>query len=214
MKARLSRVESTRQNREAVLEAARRAFFRSGYHGASVDTIAEAAGFSKGVVYSQFGSKDELFLALLEERIEERRRGSAALAESLSGPEGVRTVFCDAMAVTAESVAWQRLLLEFRAHAARHPEVLARYAALHERTISGTADVLASLYRRAGTREPLPPRMLAVIALAMSTGLAAELLADPALDAQALARRVADGLVRPPSTGRPAGRARRRRSSA
>ena len=41
-------------------------FLARGYVNATVDAIAEEAGFSKGVVYSQFESKADMFLALLE----------------------------------------------------------------------------------------------------------------------------------------------------
>ena len=47
-------------------------FLARGYGKATVEAIAEDAGFSTGVVYSQFGSKAVLFLALLERRIDER----------------------------------------------------------------------------------------------------------------------------------------------
>ncbi|HBW18247.1 MAG: TetR/AcrR family transcriptional regulator [Streptosporangiaceae bacterium] len=75
---RLSRAEQNERNRRLVLEAARSIFLARGYHGASVDEIAEQAGFSKGVVYSRFGNKADLFLALLEQRIDERAEQNAA----------------------------------------------------------------------------------------------------------------------------------------
>ena len=59
-------------NRASVLAAARRVFLAKGYAGATLEAIAEEAGFSKGVVYSQFGGKADLFLALLDARIDER----------------------------------------------------------------------------------------------------------------------------------------------
>ncbi|HZD71914.1 MAG TPA: helix-turn-helix domain-containing protein, partial [Actinomycetes bacterium] len=48
--------------------AARRVFARRGYHDASVEEVAEEAGFSKGAVYSNFTSKEDLFVTLLEQR--------------------------------------------------------------------------------------------------------------------------------------------------
>ena len=192
---RRNRAEVSGQNRRDVLEAAHRTFLAKGYHGASLDAIALAAGFSKGVVYSQFGSKDDLFLALLEERIAERRRNSAWFAEAVAGPEGFVEVARDAIGVSAETVAWQALLLEFRAHAARNPNTLARYTELHEIAIAGTAEILGGIFERAGTPPPLPPRTLAVTFLAVGTGLAAELLIDPELDVRDIAGHIAEGLV-------------------
>ena len=69
---RVSRAAQVEANRGEVLAAARRVFLARGYAGATLDAIADAAGFSKGVVYSQFGGKADLFLALLAQRIEER----------------------------------------------------------------------------------------------------------------------------------------------
>jgi AcrR family transcriptional regulator len=178
-----------------VLEAARRSFLDRGYHGASIDAIALAAGFSKGVVYSQFGSKDDLFLALLAERIEDRRAQSARLADGVSGADGFVAVVRDAIGTTADSLRWQTLLLEFRAHAARDPVTSARYAELHEHAVAGTADILAGIFERAGAPPPLPPRTLAMIFLSVGTGLAAELLTEPKLDAQAIAGHIAEGLL-------------------
>ena len=70
MATRLSRPEQVHRNRGLVLEAARRVFLERGYAGATLEAIAEEAGFSKGVVYSQFAGKPDLLLALLEARIE------------------------------------------------------------------------------------------------------------------------------------------------
>src|SRR5690349_5007234 len=69
---RLTRSQQVERNRDRVLGAARKVFSESGYAKASLDAIAERAGFSKGVVYSQFDSKADLFLTLLERRIEDR----------------------------------------------------------------------------------------------------------------------------------------------
>jgi len=54
------------QTREYLLQAAARVFAERGFHGASLDEVAAAAGFTKGAVYSNFKNKEDLFLALLE----------------------------------------------------------------------------------------------------------------------------------------------------
>ena len=63
---RLSREESQAETRARLIAAARKHFLRDGYSNASLDRIAEEAGFSKGAVYSNFASKGEVFLAVLE----------------------------------------------------------------------------------------------------------------------------------------------------
>ena len=86
----MSRDEQVERNRRLVLEAARRVFLARGYASASLDAIAEEAGFSKGVVYSQFDSKADMFLALLEARISERAEQNEQLAEQLGGRQLAR----------------------------------------------------------------------------------------------------------------------------
>lgn len=181
MRHRRSQAETTEDNRSAVLAAAREQFGLRGYHGATVDSIAESAGFSKGVVYSQFGSKDDLFLAVLEASIEARRQTALADFDRLRGPEDLPTVVAIMSAHDVASVAWQTALIEFRVHAWRHPAVNARYAALHERTVDYVSALLSDLYLRGGVEPPCPSRELAQAALATGAGLLVERLADPDL---------------------------------
>ena len=75
-----TRAEKVEANRTSVLAAARQVFLAKGYAGATLDAIAEQAGCSKGVVYSQFGGKADLFLALLDARIDERAAQNERLA--------------------------------------------------------------------------------------------------------------------------------------
>ena len=159
MSSRLSRAEQTERNRAALLASARRVFLERGYHGASVDQIADAAGFSTGVVYSQFGGKAGLFLALLEARIAERAAGNARTVEGLAGDAGLSRLLAHAASVDRAEPEWGLLVIEFRVHAARDPELGHRYAALHQRTLAGMERAITGLYQRAGEAPPLPPRI-------------------------------------------------------
>lgn len=76
--------------RELVLEAATRVFGERGYHGATTDAVAKAAGVSQPYVVRMFGGKEALFLAVLEralERLLEAFRTAIAELPSGSGPE-------------------------------------------------------------------------------------------------------------------------------
>src|ERR1700745_59558 len=55
---------------EKLFEAAARVFEDEGIGGASIEAIAAAAGFTRGAFYSNFGSKDELIIAMLEDHVE------------------------------------------------------------------------------------------------------------------------------------------------
>ena len=205
---RLSRAEQVERNRALVLDAARRVFLARGYHGATLEQIAEEAGFSKGVVYSQFDSKADLFLALLEARIEERAAENARLAGSLR--DGDLLSLIDHLARGDQATpGWLLLVIEFRVHAARDVELSRRYAAVHARTVEALAGVLAEIWAQDGQAPAIAPRRLAELLLAFSTGATLEQAADPAaLGGRQLAAQLAqllEPLVRPaapsPATG-------------
>jgi AcrR family transcriptional regulator len=179
MSVRLTRAEQTERNRAQLLAAARRVFLERGYYGASVDQIAEQAGFSTGVVYSQFGGKADLFLALLEARIAERAAGNAQAVEDLAGDRGLRRLLEHAASVDGAEPEWGLLVIEFRVHAARDPDLGRRYAAAHERTLAGMARAVADLYQRAGEPPPLPPAELARLLVAVGAGARLEQAAGP-----------------------------------
>jgi AcrR family transcriptional regulator len=62
---RLTRQDSREETRQHLLDAAQRLIAKKGLSTASVEDIAEAAGYTRGAFYSNFGSKDDLFLELL-----------------------------------------------------------------------------------------------------------------------------------------------------
>src|SRR5215468_10834114 len=67
---------------EKLFEAAARVFEDQGIGGASIEAIAAAAGFTRGAFYSNFTSKDELIIAMLEDHVEQSiRRNLDLLAE-------------------------------------------------------------------------------------------------------------------------------------
>jgi AcrR family transcriptional regulator len=200
MSSRLSRAEQTERNRAALLASARRVFLERGYHGASVDQIAEAAGFSTGVVYSQFGGKADLFLALLEPRIAERAAGNARTVEGLAGDAGLSRLLAHAASVDRAEPEWGLLVIEFRVHAARDPELGRRYAAVHQRTLAGMERAVTGLYQRAGQTPPLPPADLARLLVAVGAGARLEQAAEPDSSQAALLVKQLGQLI----TGRPA----------
>ena len=64
----MTRAERRAQTRAALLDAAARVFVDRGFAGASVEAIAAEAGYTRGAFYSNFATKEELFVALLQER--------------------------------------------------------------------------------------------------------------------------------------------------
>src|SRR5438270_12217953 len=86
--ARLTRAQSQAQTRQRLIDAAAVVFARRGFHAASIDEVAEEAEFSKGAVYSNFDSKDELFLAVLEDRLHSQANFFGHLSERARATPG------------------------------------------------------------------------------------------------------------------------------
>jgi len=179
MSPRLSRAEQNDRNRALLLAAARRVFLERGYYTATLDQIADEAGFSKGAVYSRFASKADMFLALLEDRIAERAAQNAQLAGELAGTGNFAVLLDQAEQAERGAPGWRLLVTEFRVHAARDPELNRRYAALHARAVDGVAQMFAEVSKEDGQDLALPPRQLAELWLTIETGRALEQIANP-----------------------------------
>jgi|SRR5215469_2556016 len=180
MVTRLRRPQMVERNREAVLRAARRVFLDKGYAGATLEAIAEEAGFSKGVMYSQFESKADLFLTLLERRMEERTQQNEPVLAGYAGEEGLRKLLEVGQEDWQIEAAWATLLVEFRALASRDPGLNARYAAAHAQTVAGLASGLERLYVKSGLEPVFPATVMAEFILALVSGTVLERTANPA----------------------------------
>ena len=191
MAKRRSRSEQVQRNGDRLLEAARRVFLAKGYAYASLDAIAEAAGFSKGVVYSQFDSKGDLFLTLLERRIEDRAVLNAEIVARTSGRRGVIALLDLAQRLFQEEPGWSMLVIEFRVHAARDPVLRERYAKAHARTVERFGEALAMLHERDGLEPAFPVRTMAELILALGAGIHLERINDPkALPASVMSKMI------------------------
>jgi AcrR family transcriptional regulator len=168
------------RNRADLLAAARETFLARGYAGATLDSIAESAGFSKGVVYSHFSGKPDLFLALLEARIDDRAGANDALVSTGRVPGTLSALLRANAREGREAEAWSRLVIEFRLVASRDPVLNARYAELHDRTIDRFAVALTDALAADGRTVAMPVRSLAQIVLALDSGAVLERAADPA----------------------------------
>jgi len=168
---RLTRGEQKDLNRDRVLDSAGKLFREKGFHGASVEEIADAAGFSRGVVYSQFGSKDDLFLALLEQRMEWRTsQGMELVRNAPVGPELMSVLTDQQLKIQEADTPWTLAWIEFRTHAARTPDLNRRYAELHRESIDRLAAIFELLVSKAGLHPRFEPAEYARFVAALDTG--------------------------------------------
>lgn len=122
-----TQAERREATRDALLEAAGRAFARRGYHGASVEEIAADAGLTKGALYYNFAGKEDLFLALLDRHVAARLDLLSDL--DAAGPAALREGARRVAAALRADRDWSLLFLEFWAQAARDPRTRRRFEA-------------------------------------------------------------------------------------
>jgi AcrR family transcriptional regulator len=177
--ARLTRKEKQAQTRVCLMHSAARVFARRGLQHASIDEVAEDAGFTKGAFYANFKSKEELFLAMLDERFTKRiedierviaSEGSAAQKARRGGENFAQMLSADRD--------WQRLFFEFTTYAARdeefREELVTRYRAMRARI----ADALAGDAEGSHEDKGLPAEQLARALCVMGNGFALEKLLE------------------------------------
>ena len=125
---RLTREESRARTHELVLDSAAVIFRRDGFHEASIDEIAEEAGFSRGAVYSRFANKEEFFLALCERETQRRVQLIAdRLPERATLRDAARTAGRTFYESHLADPDWSLLTAEFTVHAVRNPDVARRF---------------------------------------------------------------------------------------
>lgn len=164
-----------------LLAAALRVFARRGFRQAGVDEIAAAAGYSKGALYWHFSGKEDLLLALLEERVDAPMREMVALLQA-APPE--RDMSVEASREFALRLTKHRdaMLLEheYWTLAIRDPELRARYAERQTELRGALAGALEARARHLGTPDlPIPADDLARIVMSIVGGLAVDELIEP-----------------------------------
>jgi AcrR family transcriptional regulator len=191
-KRRRTQAERRDETRRALLASADRAFSRDGFHAVSVDAIAEDAGYSKGAVYARFGGKDDLFLAVLEARFDQR----LALSGLDPATGGGRQERIEALArthrrVIAEDPAWTVAWVEFAAHATRDPELSRRLRALNTSLRERAERRMAAL----GVVDEADAGYLATVSLIYASGVSIERMLDPDSAPEAHLARMARSLA-------------------
>ncbi|SDS67460.1 DNA-binding transcriptional regulator, AcrR family [Nocardioides scoriae] len=166
--------------RRALLDAAARVFARRGIDAASVDDVAADAGFTKGAVYSNFGSKDDLVAALVQDRVSAYlETGLAAVSDTgTTLAERARSLGDRLTEAGDEQRDWHLLFLELWQRSVRSGTTdgafLERRRELHAAVTAAVAGHLDQATARGGARPALPPEEIATLLMALANGLALE----------------------------------------
>jgi AcrR family transcriptional regulator len=176
---RLSREEKKARTRAALLGAAAKVFPRSGYHRTSLEEVAVEAGFSKGAIYSNFASKEDLFLAVFSEYVAESLlRADTGISTRRPLEEQARESARLYTQAADERREWRVLLMEFWVAATRDPELRAKLASHYARLRENIAVVVKRRADEQGLLMRYPDRV-ATAALALNEGYMIQHIIDP-----------------------------------
>jgi AcrR family transcriptional regulator len=174
--------ERRRQHtRDVLLDAAEEVFARRGFEGASLEEIAEAAGYSRGTIYKTFGTKEELFLAV-GYRFNERFLATFEFAPGTAP---------SSMDLSAIAQHWRGMLpdakdlalsLEFQLYLLRNPAARAQVASQRDQLAAMVASFMEDQARRLGVEWRIPPETVARLVLATADGLYLAAYLDPSGD--------------------------------
>lgn len=176
---RLSRAEARERTRERLLDAAADVFNRTGYHAASLEAVAEAAGYTKGAVYSNFSSKQDLLLALIRRVSRQRLDPIIAALEVLPIDSFIDLSAGFLQAQAASDEAFDVLTVEFWLAAMRDPEVRRVLLEVEHTDSEQIGALVERKLTEAGLVSAFNGEQIAQLMNALGTGLMFQLYMDP-----------------------------------
>ena len=149
---------TAQRTRLRIIEAATEEFSAKGFDAGRLDDIALRAGVNKNVIYYYFGSKDDLFTAVLEATYEAIRvRQQDLELRSLAPEEAMRQLVLFTGRIWMEQPHFQRLLHSANLHGARHVRRSARIPQLYNPLVGTIRELLERGQREGRFREDVDP---------------------------------------------------------
>jgi AcrR family transcriptional regulator len=167
--------------RRRLLDAALHVFADTGFDAASIDQVAAAAGFTKGAVYSNFASKDELFFALMDQQVTARIAVSRQVlqAHPAGDPgEALARIGDQLTEAFGQDRDWQLLFLDYWRRAVRDEQVRHQFVQ-HRRALRASITTVIDALPYDPAQIGLTSDELVTLVLALFNGLAIERLTDP-----------------------------------
>jgi len=169
------------RTREALLDAAAVVFAKRGFHAASLDEIAETAGYTRGAIYKHFADKEELLQEVCL-RLNERAFAEFDELPNIDQPWGdvhVDEITGHWRSMIERDIDFRIVMLEFELYALRNPDMRARALELRRANGAALADYLAQRAADTGEKLPLPAADVAAVFATASDGFAQAALIDP-----------------------------------
>jgi len=167
-RGRLTREQSRALTRERLLASAALVFTREGYGGASVERIAEEAGYSKGALYSNFASKEDLFLELVDYHAGRHVAELCAILDATEGADATIGAACAWAAGLDHEPDLRLLLLEMIRRARNDADMRQRHVRLFDEQWHAVGTRLSKIFPQA--RTPVEPRMLGALVMELTYG--------------------------------------------
>ncbi|CAN5724457.1 TetR/AcrR family transcriptional regulator [soil metagenome] len=178
---RLSRAEQREVTRQRLIEAAGRVFCRMGFEAAPIDVIAEEAGFSRGAFYSNFESKDELFLELISLHLDAEVDTLGHALDRIKSAHDLAPAIERRYRVLGQVDSWCLLTTEFQLYAMRGGVKADQFGAVYESYRRRLGELIAIHFDRLGIESTLTPYEFGVAQIALSHGLALQRAANRSL---------------------------------
>jgi AcrR family transcriptional regulator len=179
---RKTRAETQAATRAQLVATAKQMFFVDGYHPTSLEKVADAAGYSKGAVYSNFRNKDELCTAVLDEVRAERLGEVIEMMARPDTPARIEALRDWAKRVIGDP-GWTTLEVEFAVHARRTEQLRTELAG----RLDGILQMLTAAVESADAPDrKMPGRETATVMLALGVGLGLLRSVDPAISVEGL----------------------------
>jgi len=157
--------------RTTLIDAAADVFAKRGFHAASLEEIAETAGFTRGAIYKNFENKEELFFAVIERRIDAQltafRDALRDDSTAATDPGRLAAIWEDALAFDKD---WFTLDLEFRLYAMRNDDARERWVAHEHEFRKLVAHFIEEMQKALGTSTTIDADTMAGIVIPASQG--------------------------------------------
>lgn len=179
-----------RETQLRLLDAATEVFSELGLQGASVEAICARAGFTRGAFYSNFSSKESLFLALLEREFDRRTQDLAAKSVELEpvlrqrsgviSPDEASRYILEFFSPSEDATAWFVLEAEFLLLAMREPAIAPGHQQFMDAFFGNISGIVERVLTAAGRRFSLPvERAMPVLSSVYEQALRATVLGGP-----------------------------------
>jgi AcrR family transcriptional regulator len=154
------------------LDAAQSVFVRAGFEAATIEEIAERAGYTRGAFYFNFKSKEELLIAAVTRVLGRLSHNIDELSQKYVDPQerlaGLQQFYAR---LSTEDFSSALLFIEYKLFAVRHPKRHAKLAAAYAKVRQSRERLLEKSANELGLKLPVSANLLETAFAALLTGL-------------------------------------------